>query len=192
MSQQVDFYYDIVSPYSFLAATQVAELEATTGAKINWKPIALGRLFKKLGNAAPLSNLPKINYMFEQDLPRLARFFNVEYQKPDVFPTDTRLVQAALAVSPAEKRAELSHALYQAYWCEGRDIAPVEVAVELLGKAVADLGASDAARAALKGFTEELIERGGFGAPVFIWQDQMYFGSDRLPVLKADLLATKG
>lgn len=192
MSQQVDFYYDIVSPYSFLAATQIAELEAATGVKVVWKPISLGSLFKKLGNAAPLSNRPKINHMFEQDLPRLAKYFKVDYQKPEVFPTDTRLVQAALAASPAEKRAELTHALYQAYWCEGRDVAPVEVANQVLGKEIADLGASDAAKAALKGFTDELIERGGFGAPIFIWKDQIYFGSDRLPVLKADLLAAKG
>ncbi|GLR64199.1 2-hydroxychromene-2-carboxylate isomerase [Marinospirillum insulare] len=192
MTEQVDFYFDIVSPYSFLAATQIAELEAKTAAKVTWKPISLGSLFKKLGNAAPLSNMPKINHMFGQDLPRLAKYFKVEYKKPEVFPTDTRLVQAALAVSSAEQRADLTRALYQAYWCEGRDVAPLEVAEEVLGKELTALGGSDEARAALKGFTDELIERGGFGAPIFFWKDQMYFGSDRLPVLTNDLLAAKG
>lgn len=189
MSEQVDFYYDVVSPYSFLVATQVAKLEAETGAKVTWKPISLGGLFKQLGNAAPLSNMPKINHMFSQDLPRLAKYFKVEYQKPEVFPTDTRLVQAALAASPAEQRGDLTRALYQAYWCEGRDVSPVAVAEEILGKTVADLGATDEAKAALKGFTDELIARGGFGAPILFWKDQMYFGSDRLPLLTADLLA---
>ncbi len=192
MSEQVDFYYDLVSPYSFLAATQIAELEAKTGAKVNWKPISLGSLFKKLGNGAPLANIPKINHMFQQDLPRLAKYFKVEYKKPEVFPTDTRLVQAALAVLPAEKRADLTRALYQVYWGEGRDIAPLEVAEEVLGKELTALGGSEDARAALKCFTDELIERGGFGAPIFFWKDQMYFGSDRLPVLTDDLLAAKG
>jgi len=192
MTEQVDFYYDIVSPYSFLAATQIAELEARTGVKVNWKPISLGGLFKKLGNAMPLSNKPKVNHMFAQDLPRLARYFKVSYKKPEVFPTDTRLVQAALAVSPAEQRGDLTRALYQAYWCEGRDVAPVEVVEEILGKEIADLGATDEAKAALKGLTDELIGRGGFGAPIFFWKDQMYFGSDRIPVLTNDLLAAKG
>lgn len=192
MTEQVDFYFDIVSPYSFLAATQIVELEAKTGAKVNWKPISLGGLFKTLGSSAPLANLPKVNHMFAQDLPRLAKYFKVEYQKPAVFPTDTRLVQAALAASPAELRGDLTRALYQAYWCEGRDVAPVEVAEEILGKEVTALGGSEEARATLKGFTNELIERGGFGAPIFFWKDQMYFGSDRLPVLIADLLAAKG
>lgn len=192
MTEQVDFYFDIVSPYSFLAATQIAELEAKTDAKVNWKPISLGGLFKKLGNGAPLANMPKINHMFQQDLPRLAKYFKVEYKKPEVFPTDTRLVQAALAATPAEQRGDLTRALYQAYWCEGRDVAPVEVAEEILGKEAAALGATDEAKVALQNFTDELIERGGFGAPIFFWKDQMYFGSDRLSVLTADLLDAKG
>ncbi|SFW98255.1 2-hydroxychromene-2-carboxylate isomerase [Marinospirillum alkaliphilum] len=190
--QQVDFYYDVVSPYSYLAAIQMESLAAETGVQVVWKPIFLGGLFKQLGNSAPLTNLPKKHYMLTQDLPRLARFYQVAYTRPDVFPANTLLVQRALAAAPVEQRPALSLKLYDFYWGQGQDVAPPEVAEALLGTDIAALGQTETAKATLKALTDELIERGGFGAPTLIWQDQLYFGADRVQLLKADLLATKG
>ena len=192
MSQTVDFYFDIVSPYSYLAAVQMAELEAATGAQVIWKPIFLGGLFKQLGNAAPLSNQPKKHYMLTQDLPRSARYYQVAYTRPEVFPANTLQVQRAMAALPAEQRPQLALALYQAYWGEGQDVSQPDLVEKLLGTEIAALGSAETAKAALKDFTDELIAAGGFGAPTLIWQDQLYFGSDRVALLQADLQAAKG
>lgn len=192
MSQTIDFYFDIVSPYSYLAAVQMANLEAATGAQVIWKPIFLGGLFKQLGNAAPLSNQPKKHYMLTQDLPRSAFYYQVAYNCPEVFPANTLLIQRAMAALPAEQRPPLALALYQAYWGEGRDVSQPELIEQIMGTEIAGLGNTDTAKATLKRLTDELIERGGFGAPTLIWQDQLYFGADRVHLLKADLLASKG
>ncbi|MBE0506051.1 MAG: 2-hydroxychromene-2-carboxylate isomerase [Marinospirillum sp.] len=192
MSQIIDFYYDIVSPYSYLAAVQMAELEAATGAQVIWKPIFLGGLLKQLGNATPLSNQPKKHYMLTLDLPRCARYYQVAYTRPEVFPANTLQVQRAMAALPADQRPQLALALYQAYWSEGQDVSQSQLAEEIMGTEIAALGSAETAKAALKDFTDELIAAGGFGAPTLIWKDQLYFGSDRVALLKVDLLASKG
>lgn len=190
MNQPVDFYYDIVSPYSYLAAKQVAELEAATGAAVTWKPLFLGGLFKQLGNSAPLSLEAKKRYMFHEDLPRLAAYLNVDYVYPAVFPTNTLLVQRLLAALPAQQRPAISLALYKLYWGQGLDVAEPEVVSRVLSEEQQALGHDEAAKSALKALTDEAIARGAFGAPTFIWQDRLYFGCDRMHLLKADLLAT--
>ncbi|WP_114418372.1 2-hydroxychromene-2-carboxylate isomerase [Marinospirillum perlucidum] len=192
MTEQVDFYYDVVSPYSYLAAKQVAELEAETGAKVNWLPIFLGGLFKQVGNSAPLSLESKKRYMFQEDLPRLAGHYQLPYKFPEVFPTNTLKIQRALAALPEEDRAGLSLLLFDLYWGQGQDVGQEAVADPVLGTKIAAQAGEAEAKAALKELTDQAIARGAFGAPTFIWKDQLYFGCDRLHLLKADLLAAKG
>ncbi|WP_404417721.1 2-hydroxychromene-2-carboxylate isomerase [Marinospirillum sp.] len=192
MTEQVDFYYDIVSPYSYMAAIQMAELEAETGVQVNWLPIFLGGLFKQVGNNAPLSLEAKKRYMFQEDLPRLAAAYQVPYTLPEVFPTNTLKVQRALAALPAEQRAALSLNLFDNYWGQGKDVGLPEVAEEILGTEIAALAGEDIAKTALKDLTDQAIARGAFGAPSLFWKDQLYFGCDRVHLLKNDLLAAKG
>ncbi|SFC12435.1 2-hydroxychromene-2-carboxylate isomerase [Marinospirillum celere] len=190
MSEKIDFYYDIVSPYSYLAAVQLAELEKKTGAEVTWRPIFLGGLFKEIGNKAPLSLESKKRYMFSEDLPRLARYYQVPYTFPEVFPTNTLKVQRALAALPATERPALSLQLFDLYWGQGQDLGQPEVALEALGTKIAGLADEEVAKTALKDFTAEAISRGAFGAPTLIWKDKIYFGSDRIHLLEADLLSS--
>ena len=192
MTEQVDFYYDLVSPYSYLAAVQLANLEAETGVKVKWLPIFLGGLFKQVGNHAPLGLKAKKRYMFQEDIPRLAAAYQVPYTLPEVFPTNTLKVQRALAALPAEQRPALSLTLFDHYWGQGRDIGLDEVADALLGAELANLASEDSAKTALKDLTDQAIARGAFGAPSLFWGERLYFGCDRVHLLKADLLAAKG
>ncbi|WP_151702324.1 2-hydroxychromene-2-carboxylate isomerase [Nitrincola alkalilacustris] len=189
MQHEIDFYYDIVSPYSYFAAIQIARLEAETGASVTWKPIFLGGLFRELGNTAPLSLAPKKRYMTEQDLPRLARHHDVPYQYPTVFPTNTLTVQRTLAALPAADRPSLSLALFDHYWGHGRDVADMALLQQVFTAAALEKANSAEAKNALKSNTDEAIARGAFGAPTLIWQDAIYFGADRIPLLQADLVA---
>jgi len=192
MTEQVDFYYDIVSPYSYLAAVQIAELEAETGVQVNWLPIFLGGLFKQVGNNAPLSLEAKKRYMFQEDLPRLAAAYQVPYTLPEVFPTNTLQVQRALAALPIDQRAALSLRLFDLYWGQGKDVGLPEIAEEALGTEIATQATDATAKASLKDLTDQAIARGAFGAPSMFWKDQLYFGCDRVHLLKKDLLAAKG
>lgn len=189
MQHEIDFYYDIVSPYSYFAAIQIARLEAETGAHVTWKPIFLGGLFRELGTTAPLSLVPKRRYMAEQDLPRLARHHNVPFQYPAVFPTNTLTAQRALAALHASDRPSLSLTLFDHYWGHGRDVADIALLQQVFTVAALEQAGSAEAKSALKDYTDEAIARGAFGAPTLIWQDAIYFGADRIPLLQADLIA---
>jgi len=192
MPHEIDFYYDIVSPYSYFAAIQIARLEAETGASVTWKPIFLGGLFRELSNTAPLSLAPKKRYMIEQDLPRLAKHHGVSYQYPAVFPTNTLAAQRALAALPASERPSLSLTLFDHYWGHGRDVADLALLQQVFTAAALEQAGSAEAKSALKDYTDEAIARGAFGAPTLIWQDAIYFGADRIPLLQADLIAAGG
>ncbi|MFG1491629.1 DsbA family protein, partial [Oceanospirillum sp. HFRX-1_2] len=85
MTKQVEFFYDIVSPYSYLAAVQLEELEKQTGCEVLWQPLFLPGLFKLTGNQPPQTLPEKKSYLFEQDLPRMARYLQVPYNKPASF-----------------------------------------------------------------------------------------------------------
>ncbi|WP_409524068.1 2-hydroxychromene-2-carboxylate isomerase [Nitrincola sp. MINF-07-Sa-05] len=188
MRHEIDFYYDIVSPYSYFAAIQIARLEAETGARVTWKPIFLGGLFRELGNTAPLSLAPKKHYMIEQDLPRLGRHYGVPYQQPAVFPTNTLTAQRALAALPVDERPSVSLALFDHYWGHGRDVADIALLQQVFNSTALEKAGSDEAKSALKNNTDEAIARGAFGAPTLIWKEAIYFGADRIQLLLNDLI----
>jgi len=86
MTKQVEFFYDIVSPYSYLAAVQLDELEQQTGCNVIWQPLFLPGLFKLTGNQPPQTLAEKKTYLFDQDLPRMARFLRCPITNPTASP----------------------------------------------------------------------------------------------------------
>lgn len=187
MTKQVEFYYDIVSPYSYLAAVQLEELEKQTGCKVIWQPVFLPGLFKITGNESPLMLPGKKNYLFEQDLPRMARYLQVPYSQPASFPCNTVYVMRALMSLPQESRVEKSLALYELFWGEGQDVINEETIRSVLGQEALDYSKSEAGKAALLENTQRAADQGAFGAPTLIVDNEVFFGCDRIPQLKYHL-----
>src|SRR3954467_10036201 len=121
MPKSFDFFYDLGSPYSYLAATQLAGIEQRTGAKAHLMPITLGGLRKSTGHQLPPP--PQLKYMSE-DTSRWARQYGVPMQIPRAFPVSTILGLRACVAAGREGKAELAmHALFRTYWVEGDDIS---------------------------------------------------------------------
>ena len=78
MAKEFDFYFDIGSPATYLAWTQVPKLAEETGAKANYKPILLGGVFKATGNSSPITVPEKGRWLFK-DLTRWAKRYGIEY-----------------------------------------------------------------------------------------------------------------
>lgn len=195
-SPVVEFFFELGSPYSYFAATQLHAIEQRTGATFVWKPMVLGAVFKATSNEMPSTVPTKARYMF-QDLKRWSAHYGEPFEWPATFPLNTIYVhRAILAVEREHGQARaraLTLALYRAYWGEGHDITqPAEmtavfeaqgfdaqhVSVWMQDQEIKDL---------LKHHTEHAIECGVFGAPSFVVDDELFWGNDRLDFLESHL-----
>jgi 2-hydroxychromene-2-carboxylate isomerase len=195
---RVEIFFDIASPYSYLASTQMEGLARRTGATIEWRPFLLGGLFAAIGNQAPAMLKPRAAYM-GRDLQRWATRYEVPLRWPSRFPINTVKAQRMLLALREEKGdgacAELAAAFFAAYWADDRDVSDLATLVEIAdaagfeGEALAERTQEPAIKEALKAATSEAEERGAFGAPTFFSGGEMYFGNDRLLLLEDALQA---
>ncbi|HRH92792.1 MAG TPA: 2-hydroxychromene-2-carboxylate isomerase [Agitococcus sp.] len=176
--KKLEFFYDIVSPYSYIAATQLGQFEGK--AEVIWKPVLLGGVFKATGNSGPAFTVPaKMPYMFK-DLQRLSAYYQIPLKIPANFPANTVTIQRVLCAASDAERPALTHKLYEAYWGQGLDVTNVELLSQLVGAELVAKTQDEAIKNELKANTEDAVSRGPFVAPTFFIGDAMYLGEDRL------------
>lgn len=193
MGMQVDFFWDCVSPYTYLAATQIDALAQSTGADIRWRPFLLGGVFQATGNQPPAVLPPRGRYLM-QDVQRWASHYGVPLKMPKAFPTNTLMAQRlACALDDHGQQVQLGQALMHAYWGEGRNVGEAAVLEEVLNDQGLDAkplfarAAEAAVKQRLKDNTDEAVQRGAFGAPSFFVGNALFWGNDRLALLKDHL-----
>jgi len=191
----LEFFYDFVSPYSYLASTRVEALAARAGATIRWRPFLLGGVFKATGNHAPLDIPAKGKHMW-LDLERWAGRLGVPLKPPEPFPFSSILsLRTALAAEAAGRLVPYSHAVYRAAWAGGKDIANPEVLAAVATEAGLDgpalVAAAPGYKEALMKQTQEAVDRGAFGAPSSFVGDLLFIGNDRLDFVEEALRAAR-
>jgi 2-hydroxychromene-2-carboxylate isomerase len=198
MARQLDFYFDCSSPWTYLAFHAVQPLAAELGAEIVWKPILVGGVFNAVNQTVYDSrarpNPLKRAYM-EKDLADWARHHGLKIVfPPKIFPVNSvKCMRGALVALDQAKLLPYATAAFEAYWRDDRDIGSEEVLADVAARAGLQRERfftgieSDACKARLRGNTEELIGRGGFGSPTMFVGDSMFFGNDRLPLVRAAL-----
>lgn len=184
----IEFFFDVGSPYSYLAYHQLPKIAQARNANILWRPMLLGGVFQATGNASPVTVPLKAAYS-QVDLERWARHFNVTFNQNPHFPINTlQLMRGAVAMqmrSNDEFHRYLS-AIFSAMFEHPRNLGiPEEVAAVLEGAGISpllflELIKDDKVKAKLKSDTEEAVARGVFGAPTFFVGSDMYWGQDRL------------
>jgi len=188
MHKTVDFFFDLGSPASYLAWTQLPKLCARQGATLRYRPMLLGGVFQATGNASPVMVPAKGRYMFT-DLARFATRYGVQFGLPPGFPVNTlTLMRGAVGTqlrSP-ERFEALLGVLFNGLFVQRRNLGDSAVLDDTLSqggfdpKAFRALAADEEVKAALRHATEEAVERGVFGAPTCFVGDEMFFGQDRL------------
>lgn len=203
-ARRVSFFFDLSSPFSYLAATQIEAMAARCGAEIDWCPILVGGLFKRIGTPlVPLGTYPESKRRHSiEDMVRWARRYDVPFSFPSRFPmvtvTALRLLLAA-AEHSKEAMVRLTHALFQAYWATDQDLNDPEVLQAALAQV--ELPSSLLERAADPEIKQRLIDLttaaeqvGVFGVPSFLVPGSsapldadhpppppaLFFGQDRL------------
>lgn len=194
MSARVDFYFDVVCPYAYLAHTQIERI--CEGAELRWKPILLGGLFRVIGAGdGPAPTMPaakaRLNLL---DMQRWADRWAVALTMPAGHPRRTVLAMRAILASGDVPRA--AKELFRRYWRDGLDVADEGVVTDALDAAGFD-GAAVVARAqtqetkdALRAAVDEAAEAGAFGVPTFVVHradrdPELIWGQDRLGFVRA-------
>ena len=186
MTVAVDFYFDVASPYSYLAATQVDAVVSAAGGAVQWKPMRLGGVFRAVGNQPPATLPARARYML-RDLYRWAAAYEEPFRFPSAFPINTLLAMRVLAGVEADGVRDAALALFRAYWAEDQDLTRPEVLVGLLGEAAVQRAEEQAVKDRLRLLTDEAVARGVFGAPSMFVGEELFFGNDRLPLVAAEV-----
>jgi 2-hydroxychromene-2-carboxylate isomerase len=195
----VEFWFDFSSPYSYLASERIDELAAKHGRKVKWRPVMLGAAFKASGSPLLLTVPLKGEYS-KRDIERSARFMGIPYKFPPKFPLVTLAAARGyywLHGQDCGKAREFAHAVFRAYWVDGRDISEGSVVLAIAAGLGIDSDAFTAAVASpeikdrVKQETDAAIARGMFGAPYFMVDGEPFWGADRLPQIDK-WLATGG
>lgn len=193
MNKQVEFYFDVGSPASYLAWTQIARLAERHGAEVVYQPMLLGGVFKATGNASPASVPAKGRYT-RIDFERFARRYQVPFAQNPFFPINTmQLMRGAVALLDGDQFQPYVDAVFRAIWVEGQNMGDPDVVARVLGGQGFDVAGllqqinDPAVKERLRQITERAIERGVFGAPTFFVGDEMFFGQDRLDFVEAAL-----
>ncbi|PYY69904.1 disulfide bond formation protein DsbA [Pseudomonas jessenii] len=188
MSKTVEFLFDLGSPTTYLAYTQLPAICEQTDSQLIYIPILLGGVFKATGNASPATIPAKGRHMI-QDLDRYARRYGVPLKFNPHFPINTLMLMRAVAgiqLHHPERFIAFIDCLFNALWVDGRNLNdPETVAAVLNGNGfdpneVLALTADETVKATLKDNTEKAVQRGVFGVPSMFVDNQLYFGQDRL------------
>ena len=193
MGKKLEYFFDYVSPFSYLADSQVPALVARTGAELVYRPFFLGGVMQASGNSPPATVPAKGKYMFV-DIARWCQRYGVEIKFNPHFPVMTvKPMRAALVALEQGVFPDFHAAMFRAMWQEEQNVGDAEVLGNVLRSAgldadgiLARIGEEDV-KNQLKANTEEAVERGAFGAPTFYVEGEMFFGNDRLDFLEEKL-----
>jgi 2-hydroxychromene-2-carboxylate isomerase len=200
MARQLDFYFDCSSPWTYLAFHAIQPLAAEFGAEIAWKPILVGGVFNTVNRTVYDSranpNPLKQAYMLK-DLAAWEQLYGLRIVfPPAVFPVNSvKCMRGAFVALDAGKLVPYATAAFEAYWADDRDIAREEVLADIAARAGLERQgffaalSTDRCKARLRTNTDELMARGGFGSPTMFVGSSMFFGNDRLPLVRAALEA---
>lgn len=194
MNKRIDYYFSLISPWTHLGARRLEQIATRHGASIHPMPVDFGRIFPATGGLPLAKRAPERQKYRMMELIRWRDFLGVPVNlQPKYFPAAER--QAALATVAArqahgdEAALKLAHAVLGAVWAEERNIAEPATLEQLIdraglnGAAVLKAAAGPDVAAAYDADIEAALRRGVFGAPTYVYRDELFWGQDRLEFL---------
>ena len=182
MNDHIDFYFDIISPYAYIAYKKILKIK-----DINFKlkPILLGGLHNLAGITAPALNKYKMKNM-QNDCELVAKKNNISFKWNSKFPINSLNIMRGYLCVKDNKKEEYLNNFFEAYWKEDLDLSNEENIKILLKKLKIDendffISINDQdVKGKLKELTQEAFEKEVFGAPTFIVNNKIFWGQDRL------------
>jgi 2-hydroxychromene-2-carboxylate isomerase len=197
----IEFFFDCSSPWTYLAFHNIQPLAKEFGEEITWRPILVGGIFNSINPSVYASRehpVPaKVTYQ-KKDMADWARSTGLTIKmRPTVFPVNSVKAMRG-CIFLGNEMLPFARVVFEIYWGEDKDISQDAVLTEVCQRVGVDpakffAGIGDQAiKDKLKANTDEVMARGGFGSPtIFIDRTDMYFGNDRLPLVREALQRRK-
>jgi len=189
MSRRLRWYFDYLSPYAYLASTQLPALAARHGLEVEANPVLFAAMLASTGSRGPAEVPARRAYMVH-DITRLARALGVPIAPPATHPFNPLAALRVTWAVPAKERWRLIEALYRATWVDARRVDDAQVVAAVAsecgfdGEALLARAASDEVKTRLREVTDAVIGQGAFGVPTMTVDDQLFWGVDSLPLLE--------
>ena len=182
MTKSIDFYFDFISPYSYLAHLKI---KRTKNINFNYKPVLIGGLHNLQGITAPAFIKPKLKHMMS-DCDLIAKKDRSNFIWNSKFPINSLNIMRGYLFIDNEKKDLYLNVMFDAYWRDNLDISNEEIIKSLLKKCKIDLksffeGIKDPQiKEELKNVTQAAHDKEIFGAPTFVVNNKIFWGQDRL------------
>jgi len=184
MIRSIDFYFDFISPYSYLAHKKIKMLNEKKNIIFNYKPILVGALHNLQGITAPAFIKPKLKHMIS-DCNLIAKKDNFTFMWNSKFPINSLSIMRGYIFINNDIKDLYLNIMFDAYWKENLDISNKEVLITLLKRCKINLdsffkGIKDKKiKNELKNITQEAHDKEVFGAPTYVVNNKIFWGQDR-------------
>ena len=183
MSKSIEFYFDFISPYSYIAHKRILDLNQRNN--FNYKPILLGGLHN-LGNITPPAFNEKKMKNMKNDCNLVSKKFNIPFIWNDKFPINSLYLMRGYLSIDENKKYKFIDECFDAYWKNNIDISVKENVSRILLNCKIDQDLFDKSikkqkiKDELKELTDKAFKRDVFGAPTFLINNKIFWGQDRL------------
>ena len=185
MTKSIEFYFDFISPYSYLAYQKLKTLNKDNFFKIVYKPILLGGLHNLGGITAPAFNVRKMKNM-KDDCKLIADKNKIQFQWNENFPINSLYLMRGYLVIDENLKDKFFEVCFDYYWKENIDISNEKNVIKILDTCsinkinfFKDIE-NNKVKDKLKKLTNLAFEKDIFGAPTFIVNNKIFWGQDRL------------
>ena len=182
MTKEIDFYFDFISPYSYLIYQKIKSIK---NVNFNYKPVLLGGLHNLQGITAPAFIKPKLKHMIS-DCDLIAKKDKSNFIWNSNFPINSLNIMRGYLFINAENRDLYLNVMFDAYWKNNLDISNEEIIKTLLKTCkIAPIVffngiKNPRIKDKLKSVTQEAYDKEIFGAPTFVVNNKIFWGQDRL------------
>ena len=185
MSNHIDFYFDVISPYSYIAHKKIQKIRENQKTIFIYKPILLGGLHNLAGINAPAFNKYKMKNM-QSDCELVSKKNDVSFTWNSKFPINSlSIMRGYLSINDNQKEKYLD-VFFNAYWRDNLDLSSEQEFSKLLDSLKIDNKIffqkikEQSTKDSLKKLTSDAFEKEVFGAPTFIVNNKIFWGQDRL------------
>ena len=185
MIKSIDFYFDFISPYSYLAHKKIEILKEKKNIIFNYKPILVGGLHNLQDITAPAFIKPKLKHMIS-DCNLIAKKNNFSFMWNSKFPINSLSIMRGYLLAKKDIKDLYLNIMFEAYWKDNLDISNEEILIALLKKYKINLDSflegikNPEIKDELKNLTQEAHNKEIFGVPTYVVNDKIFWGQDRL------------
>jgi len=200
---EVECFFDCSSPWTYFAFESLLKMQEEIGVSIKWRPFLVGGVFNAVNPSVYNSRnapVPAKTAYSKKDQQDWARYLGLAmHYRPSVFPVNSvKAMRACIVLEPEDRLVPFAREAFKSYWVDDQDISQVPVLAAICDRLGIESGTLFAAidqqtvKDTLRANTQEAIDRGSFGSPtMFVGGDDMYFGNDRMPLIREALQRRK-